>query len=105
MPGGKDYRQWYAARKSMQERGKWKHSVPRQEEGEPEAQRPRLWWQIPSNQLDLAPYGPAESPTGATGTAGDSPASGGTEDSIPELEASPTPEGNGTSWLFCSCLG
>lgn len=104
MPGGKNYRQWYAARKSMQERGRWRHSVPQQEEGEPEAQRPRLWWETPNNQLDLAP--PLEnSPTPQAGTSGEAAGSPGTPDSLPALENSPTEEGNGSFWLFSPCLG
>lgn len=32
---------WYGMRKAMQARGTWKHSVPRQEEGEPPSKQPR----------------------------------------------------------------
>nr|WDQ28110.1 nonstructural protein 3 [Bird parvovirus] len=73
MPGGSNYRQWYAARKAMQERGTWRgrggqptHSVPALEEGEPPAQQPRL---------EEPEAGPS------------------TPDSLPELENSPTAEG------------
>lgn len=66
MPGGNSYRQWYAMRQRLQREGRWTHSVPRQEEGEPPAQRQRL-------------EETAESPD--------------TPESLPELEASPTAEG------------
>lgn len=42
MPGGKNFRQWYAMRARLQREGRWTHSVPQQEEGEPPAQRPRI---------------------------------------------------------------
>lgn len=42
MPGGKDFRRWYAMRSRLKAAGKWTHSVPQQEEGEPPAQRPRV---------------------------------------------------------------
>lgn len=101
MPGGKNYRQWYAARKSMQERGKWVHNVPAQEEGEPPAQRARKWWEIPTNEYLLT--APAESPAAAdAGSGAEADLSSGERDSLPELEASPTPEGR--PWLILASL-
>lgn len=68
MPGGKNFRQWYAMRSRLQQQGRWTHSVPQQEEGEPPAQRPR----IEETTED--------------------------DDEPPPLESSPTPEGKMTSF-------
>lgn len=94
----KNFRQWYAAKKAMQERGTWRgkasHTVPQQEEGEPSARKPRLWWEKPSNELDVA--SPLESPPAAQPTPGTSGGLGrepDSPDSIPALEGSPTEEG------------
>nr|QTE03742.1 MAG: hypothetical protein [Phoenicopteridae parvo-like hybrid virus] len=71
MPGGSHFRRWYAARNAMRERGTWRggdqptHSVPATEEGEPPAQRPRT----------------------------EEPSTSDSPDSLPELENSPTAEG------------
>lgn len=71
----------------MQARGTWTttgrphHLVPAQEEGEPPAQRPRYSDTLAG--LDVAPNLPEASPEAAT------------PDSLPELESSPTAEGNG----------
>lgn len=76
-------------RKSMIAKGKWKHSVPRQEEGEPEPKHPR-WYEKTLAGLDLgAPL--AKTPTSAPAAA----AAGGpdTPDSLPALEDSPSAEG------------
>lgn len=87
MPGGSKYRQWYAMRKAMQERGTWKgnakHSVPNQEEGEPAPKQPR-WYERTIAGADLG--GPLDS--GPSSAESDGP---------PPLEDSPTPEGE--SWL------
>lgn len=125
MPGGKDYRKWYAMRKSLQERGKWKgkqptHSVPQQEEGEPPAKQPSKghgWyaktiagadlaqsedeWEPPYGWDTGAPYPPAQPSTSAAATA--PPA----DDSPPPLESSPTPEGrwNGAKRVQCAGMG
>lgn len=101
MPGGSKFRQWYAMRKSLQQRGRWTHGVPQQEEGEPPAQRPRNdWYERTNAGLDVG--GPLERtpPTPA-------PAEPGTPDSLPELEASPTAEGNVCvrHWVLCSGMG
>lgn len=48
MPGGDDFRRWYAMRQRLRQAGKWHgkdkptHSVPQQEEGEPAAKEPKL---------------------------------------------------------------
>lgn len=119
MPGGKDYRKWYAMRKAMQERGTWKgkqptHAVPEQEEGEPPAQRPRhsTWYERTIAGADLSssldnqanqlqpwvhpdqahPEDPLEGPS----TLLDTP---------PALENTPTAEGNVILWFFRTCMG
>lgn len=76
MPGGEDYRRWYAMRARLQKAGKWHgkqptHSVPEREEGEP---APKI---------------------AATETRSSTP------DSLPDLEHSPTAEGNGKQRIFC----
>ena len=41
----KKYNQWYAMRKNLQDKGKWKgaaHKVPAREEGEPEPKNPKF---------------------------------------------------------------
>lgn len=81
-----NFRQWYAMRKSLQQRGKWSHAVPAQEEGEPEPKQGR-WYESTNAGLDVAANLPEKSPT---------PGPASTPDSIPPLEASPTEEG--TSW-------
>lgn len=70
-------------RKSLIERGKWKHSVPRQEEGEPQAKHGR-WYEQTNAGADL---GGRQSHTPTPAPAADSP------DSLPALENSPTDEG------------
>lgn len=81
MPGGSNYRKWYAMKKSMEKRGKWTgnkkptHSVPEREEGEPAPKEARV---------------SAEEEQDTTAAAEENPA---TPDSLPELEQSPTPEG------------
>lgn len=49
MPGGEDFRRWYAMRNRLKAEGKWQgkkdkptHSVPAQEEGEPSSKEPKL---------------------------------------------------------------
>lgn len=81
-----NFRQWYAMRKSLQQRGKWSHPVPRQEEGEPEPKQPR-WYERTNAGLDVAANLPEESPT---------PSAADTPESLPPLESPPTEEG--TSW-------
>lgn len=105
----KNFKQWYAAKKAMQQRGTWRgnarHSVPQQEEGEPAAQRPRLWWERPNNELDVAP--PLESPPEAQPTPGTSGGVGresDSPDSLPELEGSPTNEGESCLTTVSLCL-
>lgn len=71
----KNFKQWYAMRKSLQEKGKWTHGVPRQEEGEPPTKKPR------------AEPTPTPTPTAAAAAEEDS------DDSIPPLEDPPTAEG------------
>lgn len=102
MPGGTNYRQWYAMRKAMQQRGTWRgrpptHSVPQQEEGEPPAQRRRedRWYERTLAGQDLPQ--PSDEDPGVS--------SGQESDSIPELESSPTAEGNGVRRILHSYLG
>nr|WOP79077.1 hypothetical protein [Canary chaphamaparvovirus 2] len=99
MPGGSNFRQWYAARRAMQERGTWRgnsrptHSVPAQEDGEPPAQRLRL-----REGTDPSPDGSPSDPI-----AGASPE---TPESLPDLESSPTTEGRHDSqWVYSTCMG
>lgn len=80
----------------MQQRGRWTHGVPQQEEGEPPAQRPRNdWYERTVTGIDvgapLEPSPPAAEP--------------GTPDSLPELEASPTAEGNVCLRLWVCSIG
>lgn len=97
MPGGQNFRQWYAMRARLQREGRWQHSVPAQEEGEPPAQRPTPteYWRTNAG-LDVAPNLPERSPSPPT------------PDSLPELEKSPTAEGKDVcfwKWLFCFGMG
>lgn len=74
----------------MQQRGRWTHGVPAQEEGEPPAQRPRNdWYERTLAGLDVgAPLErtpPEAQPIAAPAAA--------TEDEPPPLENSPTNEG------------
>lgn len=84
-------------RQAMRERGTWRgnpptHRVPQQEEGEPPRQRLRL--------RENGPPSPEGSPSDPL--VGASPQSTLTPDSLPELEASPTPEGR--TWLITVLL-
>lgn len=93
MPGGSRFRQWYAMRSRLQREGRWTHSVPQQEEGEPAAQRPTPdnYWRTNAG-LDVAPNLPESSPP----------------ESLPDLEASPTAEGKHDClwyWFLCPCMG
>nr|WGD01533.1 hypothetical protein [Chaphamaparvovirus sp.] len=98
MPGGSKFRQWYAMRKAMQERGTWRgregerptHPVPALEEGEPPAQRAR------TEGADSV-SGSSASPAAAS-----SPA---TPESLPELEKSPTAEGEYGERLYNPAMG
>lgn len=90
MPGGSKYRQWYAMRNAMRERGTWQgnkptHAVPEQEEGEPAPKQSR-WYEQTLSGADLGQ--PSDSPEPAAAAA--------SPDEPPPLEASPTPEGE--SW-------
>lgn len=88
-------------RKSLQERGKWKHPVPAQEEGEPEPKHAR-WYERTNAGLDLgAPVeaSPTQSPA-VRSDAGEGTAD--TPDSLPPLEDSPTAEG--TPWPVLAFL-
>lgn len=81
MPGGSKYRQWYAMRSAMQERGTWRgnqptHSVPEREEGEPAPKEPRTSEPSPE-----------------------------TPESLPPLEDSPTEEGKTMSHTGVAILG
>lgn len=97
MPGGSRFRQWYAMRQRLQQEGRWRgatHSVPEQEEGEPPARRARTdWYERTLSGLDVgAPLEQSPSPA--------------TPESLPPLEASPTPEGRrclllATGLAFC----
>lgn len=71
-------------RKSLIERGKWKHTVPRQEEGEPSAKQGR-WYENTLAGLDVG--APLEKTPEQPATGGESP------ESLPSLEGSPTAEG------------
>lgn len=68
MPGGKA--QWYAMRNRLQKAGKWKHSVPAQEEGEPPTKQPRT---------DSGPESPPENQEGAPGAPESDPEEGTSE--------------------------
>lgn len=71
----------------MQERGKWKHPVPRQEEGEPPAKQQK-WWERPISLLDVEPRLPERSPEAPLAAPAEADS-----DSPPPLENSPTEEG------------
>lgn len=119
MPGGKDYRRWYAMRKAMQERGKWKgkqptHSVPQQEEGEPPAKTSKGhgWYSKTIAGADLAQSEDDWTPphgwdTGAPYPPQASTSAADPDDEPPPLEASPTPEGrcNGVKRVQCAGMG
>lgn len=97
MPGGSNFRQWYAMRSRLQREGRWQHRVPQQEEGEPPAQRPTPdnYWRTNAG-LDIARNLPERSPDPAT------------PESLPSLEASPTAEGEYgrlRNWVFSPCMG
>lgn len=94
MPGGSKYRQWYAMRKAMQERGTWrpKHTVPAQEEGEPVPKAPR-WYERTVAGTDLAQEYDTEYTGEGTSRAAPAPAEQSSDDEPPPLESSPTPEG------------
>lgn len=98
MPGGQNFRQWYAMRRAMQQRGTWHgsnaptHSVPALEEGEPPPQRPRRSGTLQTRaDQDSTPEGSPNDPI-----AGFTPESSSSSDSLPPLESSPTSEG--TLW-------
>lgn len=77
-------------RKSMQERGKWTHGVPRQEEGEPAPKQPR-WYEQRIAGADLAQG--EKTPTPAPIPAPEAAAADDPEEGPPPLEGSPTDEG------------
>lgn len=64
MPGGEEYRRWYAMRDRLKKAGKWVHRVPEQEEGEPEPKVPALEPESPETPESLPPL---ESPETAEG--------------------------------------
>lgn len=78
-------------RKSLQERGKWRHPVPAQEEGEPAPKNPRTggtWYERTIQGLDVgAPLEKSPEPAPIAAPPADTP------DSLPPLENSPTEEG------------
>lgn len=105
MPGGTNYRQWYAMRKRLQEQGRWRgregatHSVPAQEEGEPEPKRHEA--DVPETP---SPSHVSESPAWSDVTH----VSESTPESLPPLEATPTSEGNyviRTTRILICCMG
>ena len=106
MPGGEDYRRWYAMRQRLMKEGKWKgkaptHSVPAQEEGEPAPKVPKaplIWRILEPSDSDSSN---SEVPPSQAETVPDSNPT--TPDSLPPLEASPTAEGN--VWFHCFSVG
>lgn len=101
MPGGNDFRKWYAMRKAMQERGTWTgkkpppHKVPALDlqSGEPAPKIPRegpLFGRITEPSPDTSP-GSAIAPSSAETVPDSNPP---TPDSLPELEPPYTAEGN-----------
>lgn len=73
-------------RKSLQERGKWRHPVPQQEEGEPYPKHAR-WYERTNAGLDVGAPLEKTPPTPRPIPEPDTP------DSLPPLEDSPTDEG------------
>lgn len=73
-------------RKSLQERGKWTHPVPQQEEGEPAPKHGR-WYESTLAGLDVGGTVEKTPPTPSPAAEPDTP------DSLPPLEDSPTDEG------------
>lgn len=90
MPGGEDYRRWYAMRARLIKEGKWKHRVPQQEEGEPEPKRHE---------------GEEDAPGAADSNGGSDAPEASTPDSLPPLEDPPTAEGNDVVWLWIQYTG
>lgn len=113
MPGGDKFRQWYAARKAMIERGTWRgkdaptHKVPALDlqAGEPAPKIPRdgpLFGRISAATSDSSPN--SEVAPSVANTVSDS--NPDTPDSLPPLESPPTAEGKGNDyWFFPFILG
>lgn len=114
MPGGTDFRRWYAMRKRLQQEGKWKgkdisHKVPilDLEAGEPAPKNPALgplFGSVAQPTPDNSPDSVV--PPSVADTVPDSNPS--TPDSLPPLESPATAEGNRHvhfTWVFINCLG
>lgn len=101
MPGGSDYRQWYAMKKRLEAVGKWQgkasHKVLSLEEGEPRPKEPRT-----SAEPLAADSSSSSSPIPPSNT---ETASESTPDSLPPLESPETAEGKHVSWIFFINLG
>nr|WDQ28114.1 hypothetical protein [Bird parvovirus] len=106
MPGGEDYRKWYAMRARLKAAGKWKgktptHFVPQLEEGEPRPKEPALG---PIFERAADPT-PESSPNSIVGPSDAETVGESTPDSLPPLEDSPTAEGNDVlPWLFFATI-
>lgn len=101
MPGGNEYRKWYAMRNRLQAQGKWKgttHPVPEQEEGEPPAKEPRTGGGDGTGDSGGDP-GEGTSTLTNYRTASRTP--------DPVLDTTPTAEGrsHGLYWLYHSTVG
>lgn len=108
MPGGDDFRRWYAMRKAMQERGTWKgkegqptHKVPSLdlEAGEPRPKVPKpgpIFGIVAQPTPDASPD--TAIPPSRASTVPDSLP--GTPDSLPALESPATAEGKRNYGLF-----
>lgn len=109
MPGGKNYRQWYAMRAKLIAEGKWKgkvpsHFVPQFEEGEPRPKQPlrgSLFERAADSTPETSPN--SEVPPSQADTIPETPPS--TPDSLPPLESPETEEGiHEFRRIFCNSI-
>lgn len=114
MPGGEDFRRWYAMKKRLQAEGKWKgkqptHKVPALDlqAGEPEPKTPRLgslFERAAEPSSDSSPDSHV-APSIAETVPDSNP---DTPESLPPLESPATAEGNRHvyfTWFFSNLLG
>lgn len=109
MPGGEDYRRWYAMRDRLKKAGKWHgkdpptHKVLELEEGEPRPKNPKGYKTHGYYTFGIAAQ--ESSPEGSVVGPSDSepvpetPGSPETPESLPALEEPPTDEGN-EQWIY-----
>lgn len=106
MPGGEDYRRWYAMRDRLKKAGKWHgknpppHYVLELEEGEPRPKNPKGYKTDGYYQFGIVAHesSPEEIVQGTPPEA--VPETPGTPESLPELEGTPTEEGKWRAPVF-----